>query len=154
ASDEPSPVAGNGAEPLASPRGHSRSMRTVGVVGSGAKAMRLAQTAAVAGSDVVLVANDAEEVVLVVERIRRSLDKDVQAGVLADDVRYGAFDRIRGTARLGDLADADLVVGAIDGEPTVVRTLFGELGRVCRAGAVLATAASAPVIECAAASGR
>jgi len=154
ASDEPSPVAGNGAEPLASPRGHSRSMRTVGVVGSGAKAMRLAQTAAVAGSDVVLVASDAEQVVLVVERIRRSLDKDVQAGLLADEERYAAFDRIRGTARLGDVADAGVVVAAVDEEPPAVRSLFEELGRVCRPGAVLATGGSAAVIECAAASGR
>src|SRR3954447_2543713 len=68
--------------------------------------------------------------------------------------RYAAFDRIRGTAQLGDLADADLVVAAVDGEPTVVQTLFEELGRVCGSGAVPATGGSAPVIECAAASGR
>jgi 3-hydroxybutyryl-CoA dehydrogenase len=154
ASESTSTDAGNGTGPGEPPGGPGRVVGTVGVVGSGPTAIRLAQAAAVSGSDVVLVASDAEEVVLVLERIRRSLDRDVQAGLLEDDERYAAFDRIRGTARVRDLADADLVVGAVDGEPSVVRTLFEELGRVCRAGAVLAAGGSAPVIECAAASGR
>jgi 3-hydroxyacyl-CoA dehydrogenase len=53
--------------------------------------MRLARDAAVAGFSVVLVASDEEGVVLVVERIRRSLDKDVQAEVLADAERMAAY---------------------------------------------------------------
>ena len=146
--------AGTGTGPAESRRGARRAPGTIGVVGSGPTPMWLAQAAAVAGSDVVLVASDAEEMVLVIERVRRSLDKDVQAGLLPDDERSAAFDRIRGTARLGDLADADVVVAAAGGGPSVVRTLFEELGRVCRAGAVLATGDCAPVIECAAASGR
>jgi 3-hydroxybutyryl-CoA dehydrogenase len=146
AGDEPGPVE--------APRGPGRAVRTVGVVGTGPAAMRLAQDAAVAGADVVLVASDAEQVVLVVERVRRSLDKDVQAGLLGDDERCAAFDRIAGTSRLEDLAKADLVVGAAGDGTSGVRALFEELGRVCRPGAVLATAGSSPVIECAAASGR
>jgi 3-hydroxybutyryl-CoA dehydrogenase len=143
-----------GGEMTGAPRGPGRAVRTVGVVGTGAPAMRLAQGAAVAGSDVVLVASDAEQVVLVLERIRRGLDKDVQAGLVADDDRCAGFERIRGTRHLADLADADVVVAAVDGEPSVLRALFEELGRVCRPGAVLATGGSSPVIGCAAASGR
>jgi 3-hydroxybutyryl-CoA dehydrogenase len=146
------PAAANGTSPRA--RRPRSVLRTVGVVGSGRTATRFAQDAAVAGQDVVLVASDAEEVVLVTERIRRSLDKDVQAGVLADVDRVAAFERIRGTARPEDLADADLVVAAVDAAPAVVRALFAELGRICRPGAVLASGGSSPVIECAAASER
>jgi 3-hydroxybutyryl-CoA dehydrogenase len=147
-------AAGNGPGPARAPSGPGRQVRVVGVVGTEPAAMRLAQDVAVAGHDVVLVGNDAEEVVLVIERIRRSLDKDVQAGVLADADRIEAFERIGGTFRLEDLADADLVVAAVEGEPAVVRGLFAELGRVCRPGAVLASGGRSPVIDCAAASGR
>jgi 3-hydroxybutyryl-CoA dehydrogenase len=145
------PAAANGRSPRAR---ESPPVRTVGVVGTGPAAMRLARDAAVAGCGVVLVGSDAEEVVLVTERIRRSLDKDVQGGSLADTDRIDAFERIRGTYRGEDLADADLVVAAVDAPPAVVRALFAELGRVCRPGVVLASGGASPVIECAAASGR
>ena len=145
---------GSGTGPAQDTRGPGRNVRTVAVVGTGPAAMRLARDAAVAGFSVVLVAGDEEGVVLVVERIRRSLDKDVQAEVLADADRMAAFERIKGTSRLEDLADAELVVAAAGADASVVRALFAELGRVCRPGAVLASGECSPVIECAAASGR
>ena len=57
--------AGTGTGPAEPERRPRRAPGTIGVVGSGPTPMRLAQAAAVAGSDVVLVASDAEEMVLV-----------------------------------------------------------------------------------------
>jgi 3-hydroxybutyryl-CoA dehydrogenase len=60
-----------------------------------------------------------------------------------------------GSARLQDLADADLVVEALAEDLAVKRAVFRDLDGICKPGAVLATTTSSvPVIECAVATGR
>ena len=62
---------------------------------------------------------------------------------------------MRGTTRLEDLAQVDLVVEAVVEDLTVKRALFENLDEICRPGAILATTTSSlPVVECAAATKR
>ena len=132
-----------------------RDVRAVGVVGSGTMATGIAEVFAKAGYDVLLVARSPEKVAAVRERIGRSLEKAVQRGKLTDAARDAALARFRGTARLEDLADADLVVEAVIEELGVKRALFENLDEICRPDAVLATTTSSlPVIDCAAATRR
>ena len=59
-------------------------------------------------------------------------------------------DRDGGPGGLDDLAGVDLVIETVADEMLVKKELFAALGRVCKAGAILATTASClPVIECA-----
>ena len=59
---------------------------------------------------------------------------------------------VRGSARLDDLADRDLVVEAVVEELSVKQALFATLDEICRPGTVLATTTSSlPVIDLAAA---
>ena len=61
----------------------------------------------------------------------------------------------RGSARLDDLADVDLVVEAVVEELSVKQALFATLDEICKPGAVLATTTSSlPVIDVAAATSR
>jgi 3-hydroxybutyryl-CoA dehydrogenase len=135
--------------------GTARDVRTVGVVGSGTMATGIAEVLARAGYDVVLVARSPERAGTVLERIKRSLEKAVQRGKITDADRDVVLPRVRGTARLEDLGDADLVVEAVVEELGVKRALFENLDEICRPGAVLATTTSSlPVVECAAATSR
>ncbi|MGZ4613012.1 MAG: 3-hydroxyacyl-CoA dehydrogenase family protein, partial [Kineosporiaceae bacterium] len=133
----------------------ARDVTTVGVVGSGTMATGIAEVFAKAGYDVLLVARSPEKVAAVRERIGRSLEKAVQRGKLTADDRDAALEKFHGTARLEDLADADLVVEAVVEELGVKTALFENLDEICKPSAVLATTTSSlPVIECAAATHR
>ncbi|MCU1538810.1 MAG: 3-hydroxyacyl-CoA dehydrogenase [Humibacillus sp.] len=132
-----------------------RPVSTVGVVGSGTMATGMAEVFARAGLDVVVVARSQAKVEAVHESVARSLEKGLQRGKLTEAERDGALARVRGTSRLEDLAQVDLVVEAVVEDLTVKRALFENLDEICRPGAILATTTSSlPVIECAAATKR
>jgi len=132
-----------------------RPVHRVGVVGSGTMATGIVEVFARAGFEVRYVARSAEKVAKLDANLRRSLEKAVQRGKLSEADRDAALARITGSAKLDDLADADLVIEAVVEELTVKQALFANLDEICKPGAVLATTTSSlPVIECAAATGR
>ncbi|HVE99421.1 MAG TPA: 3-hydroxybutyryl-CoA dehydrogenase [Mycobacteriales bacterium] len=133
----------------------ARSVRRIGVVGTGTMATGIAEVCAKAGYDVVLRARSADKMNGARAAIEKSLDKAVQRGKLAQDERDAALGRLVGTTDLDDLADCDLVVEAVVEDLSVKRALFAALDEVVKPGAILATTTSSlPVIECAAATGR
>ncbi len=132
-----------------------RTVETVAVVGSGTMATGIVEVFAKAGYQVRYVARGQEKVDAVRAAITRSLEKAVQRGKLAENDRDAALARITGTARLEDIAEADLVVEAVIEELSVKQALFESFDEICKPGAVLATTTSSlPVIECAVASRR
>ena len=82
------------------------------------------------------------------QTLERSLDKAVLRGKLDEADRDEALGRVRGSARLDDLADRDLVIEAVVEELSVKQALFATFDEICKPGAVLATTTSSlPVIE-------
>jgi 3-hydroxybutyryl-CoA dehydrogenase len=145
------------AAPLKPGRGvaDGRPVRTVGVVGSGTMATGIIEVFAKAGYDTVYVARGEEKVARVRAALGRSMDKAVLRGKLTEAERDDALAHVRGSARLDDLADRDLVVEAVVEELTVKQALFATLDEILPPGAVLATTTSSlPVVELAAATGR
>ena len=135
--------------------GSVRTVRSVGVVGSGTMATGIVEVFARAGYDVTYVARSDSRVAAVGEALGRSLEKGVQRGKVSDQERTEALARVRGTTSLEQLATVDLVVEAVVEELSVKRALFENLDEICRPGAILATTTSSlPVIECAAATRR
>ena len=133
----------------------TRPVRTIGVVGSGTMARGMVEVFAKAGLDVTVVARSDAKVAAVQEALARSLEKAVQRGKVTEADRDAALARVRGTSRLEDLAQVDLVVEAVVEDLTVKQALFENLDEICRPGAILATTTSSlPVIECAAATKR
>jgi 3-hydroxybutyryl-CoA dehydrogenase len=115
----------------------------------------IVEVLAKAGFDVRYVARGAEKVARVRADIERSMDKAVLRDKLGEADRDAALALIRGTPKLDDLADRDLVIEAVVEELSVKQALFATLDEICRPGAVLATTTSSlPVVELAAATGR
>ena len=130
--------------------GGLRTVRTVGVVGSGTMATGIIEVFAKAGYDVTYVARSAAKVEAVKKAIAKSLEKAVQRGKLTDEARNAVAGRLKGTTALEDLAQVDLVLEAVVEDLKVKQALFENLDEICRPGAILATTTSSlPVIECA-----
>ncbi|HEV7869745.1 MAG TPA: 3-hydroxybutyryl-CoA dehydrogenase, partial [Modestobacter sp.] len=133
----------------------ARPVRSVGVVGSGTMATGIIEVVAKGGYEVTFVARTVDKVEAVQQALAKSLDKQVARGRLEQAERDAVLARVRGTAQLDDLADADLVIEAVVEHLGVKQALFSALGEIAKPGAVLATTTSSlPVIECARASER
>ena len=130
--------------------GGLRTVKTVGVVGSGTMATGIIEVFAKAGYDVTYVARSEAKVEAVKTAIAKSLEKAVQRGKLTDEARDAVAGRLNGTTMLEHLAHVDLVVEAVVEDLKVKQALFENLDEICKPGAILATTTSSlPVIECA-----
>ncbi|MFC0433180.1 3-hydroxyacyl-CoA dehydrogenase family protein [Kutzneria buriramensis] len=135
--------------------GTPREVHRVGVIGTGTMATGIVEVFAKAGNDVVLRARGVDKAEAAVAKIRKSLDKAVVRGKLAEADRDAALARIHTAVEFEALADCDLVIEAVAEELSVKQAVFAALDEVCKPGAVLATTTSSlPVIECAAATSR
>ena len=105
-------------------------IKEVGVVGAGAMGAGVAQTFAVAGYPVRL--QDIAEAAL--NRGMGAIKKSLEP-----KARDAALQRIAPTTRIEDLADCDVVVEAVLERFEVKKEVFGNLDRVCRPEAILAT---------------
>ncbi|WKN47310.1 3-hydroxyacyl-CoA dehydrogenase NAD-binding domain-containing protein [Nocardioides sp. Arc9.136] len=128
---------------------------TVGVVGTGTMASGIAQVFAAKGYDVVYVGRSEEKVASVQAAIAKSLDRLVSKGKLEESEKETVLARLTGATSREALATADIVVEAIAEELSVKKELFGDLDRICKPGAILATTTSSlPIAECASATSR
>ncbi|KQZ88984.1 3-hydroxybutyryl-CoA dehydrogenase [Phycicoccus sp. Root563] len=133
----------------------TRTVRTVGVVGSGTMATGIIEVFAKAGFDVTYVTRSQPKVDAVTAAVQKSLEKAVQRGKLTQEARDEALRHLTGSTSLDDLATVDLVVEAVLEDLAVKRALFENLDEICKPGAILATTTSSlPVVECAAATTR
>ncbi|KQU70681.1 3-hydroxyacyl-CoA dehydrogenase family protein [Phycicoccus sp. Root101] len=133
----------------------TRTVRTVGVVGSGTMATGIIEVFAKAGFDVTYVTRSQSKVDAVTAAVQKSLEKAVQRGKLTQEARDEALRHLTGSTSLDDLATVDLVVEAVLEDLAVKRALFENLDEICKPGAILATTTSSlPVVECAAATTR
>ncbi|WLQ37322.1 3-hydroxybutyryl-CoA dehydrogenase [Streptomyces castrisilvae] len=132
-----------------------RTVRSVGVAGSGTMASGIAEVFAKAGYDVVLAARGQEKADLAKGRVAKSLDRSVAKGRLTPEARDETLARISAAGSLDAFAEVDLAVEAVAEDLAVKQQLFATLDKVCRPGAVLATTTSSlPVVAVARATGR
>jgi len=130
-------------------------VKTVGVVGAGQMGSGIAQVAAQAGYQVVLV--DVAESFLErgLSAIRRSLGKFLEKGRITREAHDEALGRIRTSLLLESLEEADLIVEAIVEDEGEKRRLFERLGALAKPGAILASnTSSIPITALARYSGR
>lgn len=125
------------------------------VIGSGLMGSGIAQVAAQAGWDVVLRDVTDSQLDKGLAGIRKSYGRFVTKGALDEESAAIALGRITVTTDLDAVADADIVVEAVFESIEVKSELFGQLDRVCKDGAVLASNTSAiPITQIAAATER
>ena len=132
-----------------------RAVRSVGVLGAGTMGSGIAISLATAGLDVALVDTNREALAAGMGRVRSTLRATVEKGRLDADAAAAAAERIRTSDSIDALEPADLVIEAVFESLAVKREVFASLGKICRAGAVLASNTSTLDIDAiAAASGR
>jgi 3-hydroxybutyryl-CoA dehydrogenase len=120
----------------------------LGIVGSGIMGSGVAEVAARAGMTVVLRSRKQETADALVAGLGRSLAKQVERGKLDEAEAAAVAGRVRATADLEALSDCDLVLESIVEDVETKKQLFGELDRLVKDGALLATNTSTlPVVE-------
>ncbi|KPC59602.1 3-hydroxybutyryl-CoA dehydrogenase [Streptomyces chattanoogensis] len=132
-----------------------RTVRSVGVAGSGTMASGIAEVFAKAGYEVVLAARSPEKAEKAKARIAKSLGRSVDKGRMTSEARDAALAAITPAGSLDAFADVDLAVEAVAEDLGIKQQLFATLDKVCKPGAVLATTTSSlPVVACARATSR
>ena len=130
-------------------------IKLVGVLGSGQMGQGIAQVAAQAGLEVILIDAAIDVAQAGVGKIKKQLDRLVEKGKLDGAAR----DQIVGSLRAGgahtDLAECDIVIEAAPEKEELKIAIFKSLGEVCKDTAILASnTSSISITKIAAASGR
>lgn len=108
-----------------------------GVVGGGQMGAGIVHGLLLAGSEVVLLERDEEAVAAATSRVRRSCDKSVERGKLADAAE--PMGRLRTTTEAADLAGCELVVEAVPEDEQLKRETLQRVEAVIAEDAALAT---------------
>ena len=132
-----------------------RDIKRVGVCGCGLMGAGIAQVAATAGCDVVILEAVREALERGMHGIKKSLEKFVDKGTLTATDRDAALARITTTTNVHDLARSDLVIEAVVENMDVKKALFKELDALLAPHAVICSnTSSLCIVEMAAATKR
>ena len=116
-----------------------RSIAAIGIVGGGTMGAGITVSALDAGFPVTMVERDAESIARGRAHVEKVYSALVAKGRMSEEAKAAVMARYTGSTRYSDLADADLVIEAVFEDLEVKKTVFRELDRVCKPGAVLAT---------------
>jgi 3-hydroxybutyryl-CoA dehydrogenase len=103
----------------------------VGVVGCGLMGSGIAQVAAQAGCTVVVREVNDERLNKGLQSVEKNLNRLVEKGTLSAADRDAARARLRGTTKLEDLRESDLIVEAIIEQLPDKRELYTALDKIC-----------------------
>jgi 3-hydroxyacyl-CoA dehydrogenase len=116
-----------------------RRIETVGIVGAGTMGGGIAMNFLSAGIPVTLLEMKQEALDKGVALIRRNYEATAKKGRITADQVEKSMSLLTATLAYDDLATADMVIEAVFENMQVKKQVFGELDRVCRHGAILAT---------------
>ncbi len=130
-------------------------LQKVGVVGAGQMGQGIAQVAAQAGCDVIIVDAAPDFAQQGVAKIKKQLDKLVEKGKLDGAARDATMAKLSHGGAHKDLANCDIVIEAAPEKEELKMQIFKSLGEVCKDDAILASnTSSISITKIAAASGR
>ncbi len=102
-------------------------IKTIGVVGAGSMGSGIAQIAAQAGYNVIMMDLEEKFVSKALAGIDKFLAKSVEKGKITADAKDATMGRIKGTTKMGDLKDVDYVVEAVFEDMELKKKVFKEL---------------------------
>jgi 3-hydroxyacyl-CoA dehydrogenase len=114
-------------------------VRRVGVIGAGTMGRGITIALLDGGFDVMLAERDGAALDAGVKRIVEHYDAAQQKGRIDQGEKERRTSRLHPAGKFSDLAQADLIIEAVFEEIGVKRQVFGELGKVAKPGAILAT---------------
>ena len=132
-----------------------RPVASIAVIGGGTMGAGIAVAALDAGLPVTMIERDAESIARGRANVEKVYNALVAKGRMTDAAKVAVMARYTGSTSYADIAQVDLVIEAVFEDIEVKKTVFRELDRVCKPGAVLATNTSYLDIDAiAAATGR
>jgi 3-hydroxybutyryl-CoA dehydrogenase len=130
-------------------------IQRIGIIGVGLMGAGIAEVCARTGYDTLVREINDEFLTRGLERIEASMQTAVNHGKLTPAELDAARGRVRGTTRLEDFADRDLVIEAAIEDLQLKKELFAQLDQICPPQAILTSnTSSIPIIELAAATKR
>lgn len=102
-------------------------IRSVGVIGAGQMGNGIAHVCALAGYDVLITDIKQEALDSALTQIDRNMSRQVSRGLITDEEKTAAQERIKSTLTLTDLGQMDLVIEAATERETVKDAIFKEL---------------------------
>ena len=130
-------------------------IKKIGVIGAGQMGHGIALVAAKAGFSVILRDIKDDFVKNGISKIERFLGKSVEKGKMNAEEKEKILSNVKGTTKLEDLKDADLVIEAIFENIKIKKELFEELDKVCKKETYFASNTSTiPITDLASATNR
>ncbi len=130
-------------------------VKKIGVIGAGQMGHGIALVSAQAGYDVVLRDIKDEYVKKGIGKIEKFLDKSIAKERITEADKKKIMGKIKGTTKLADMKDADLVIEAIFENVKIKKELFKELDSICKKDCVLASNTSTiPITDLASSTNR
>jgi len=121
-------------------------IQKVGVVGCGLMGSGIAQVAAASGFNAVVREVSAELLDKGLKSIDKNLNRLAEKGTIAETVKSEIRGRLKGTTKIEDLKDCDVIVEAIIEQLPAKRELFSALDAICPATTIFASNTSSLTI--------
>ena len=120
---------------------------SIAVLGAGQMGNGIAQVAACAGYEVLMIDLEQSYVESGMSSIEKSLSKLVSKGRMSQEEADSALARVRTSTRKKSASDCDLVIEAIPEIPDLKFSTFSELDEICKSDAILASNTSSISID-------
>ncbi len=114
-------------------------IKKIGVLGAGLMGSGIAQVAASSGYEVILVEVSEDLVKKGLSGIEKSLAKFAEKGSITAEQKDATLARLRGTTKLEELADADIIIEAIIENLQIKRETYAKLDQLCKAETIFAS---------------
>lgn len=116
-----------------------RTIETVAIIGAGTMGAGIAMCFASAGIPVTLLEQKEAALERGLANIRSNYERSVVKGKLCEAQKQASIALITGSLSYQDLSNCDLVIEAVFENIEIKRSVFRELDKICKPGAILAT---------------
>jgi 3-hydroxyacyl-CoA dehydrogenase len=116
-----------------------RDIQTIGVIGGGTMGSGIATSALLSGIPVTLIELQEDALARGVATITGNLDGAVKRGKLSGDARDATLAMLTPSTDVQSLGDVDLVIEAVFEKMEIKKEIFGNLDKICKPGAILAS---------------
>ncbi len=116
-----------------------RDIKSVGIIGAGTMGGGIAMNFANAGIEVKLLEIKGDALERGLKAIRNNYEISAKRGKLTSEKMEKSIGLINGTLSYDDLSDVDLVIEAVFENIEIKKSVFQQLDKVCKPGAILAT---------------
>ena len=114
-------------------------IKKIGVIGAGTMGHGIALVSAKAGFEVIIQDIKDEFVNKGLNKIEKFLSKSVEKGKMSEQEKKDIISKIKGTTKLGELKDADLIIEAIFEDVKVKKDIFKNLDEICKKQTIFAS---------------